>query len=323
MPVVEVDQLRVRYGDVVAVDGLSFSADAAQVTVLLGPNGAGKTSTIECLEGYRRADAGTLRVCGLDPVRDRAALNRRVGIMLQDGGVYPAIRPLEVLRLYASYYDSPRDPVELLSFVGLESRARSPWRTLSGGEQQRLSLALALVGNPDVVFLDEPTSGVDVAGRQLIRALIRRLATDGVTVVLTTHDLAEVEALADRIVIVDRGHVVADGSPDELLAGTDAERFTFRAVDALDVESLGVRVGGEVVEAEPGRYEVALPPTPQVVAAVTAWLAERDVLLGDLQAGRQQLEAVFLQLTRERDVPVDADDPSPRPRTRGARRGRR
>lgn len=321
MPAVEVDHLHVRYGDVVAVDDLSFSAAAGEVTVVLGPNGAGKTSTIECLEGYRRPQGGAVRVCGLDPWRDRAALNRRVGVMLQDGGVYPAIRPIEVLRLYASYYDRPRDPEELLAFVGLQHRARAAWRTLSGGERQRLSLALAIVGHPDVVFLDEPTAGVDVGGRQLIRDLIVRLADDGVTVVLTTHDLAEVEALADRIVIVDRGAVVADGSPDELLADDDAEGFGFRASEGLDVTELGARLGGGVVEAQPGRYDVALPPTPANVAQVTAWLAERDVLLGDLRAGRRELEEVFLRLTAERDD--EPDDAGPRNRRRRGPRGRR
>lgn len=315
-PVVEVDGLRVRYGDVVAVDGVGFGAEAGRVTVVLGPNGAGKTSTIECLEGYRRPDRGTVRVLGLDPVKDRAALNRRVGVMLQDGGVYPAIRPIEVLRLFASYYEHPRDVEELLGFVGLEHRARAPWRTLSGGEQQRLSLALAIVGRPEVVFLDEPTAGVDVAGRQLIRELIGGLATDGVTVVLTTHDLAEVETLADRIVIIDRGEVVANGSPDELLAGGDTDTFGFRAVERLDVAELSERVGGAVTEVEPGRYEVALAPSPSTVAQVTAWLAERDILLGDLRAGRRGLEDVFVRLTAERDdEPTEPAQP--------ARRGRR
>src|SRR5262249_55359723 len=149
-------------------------------------------------------------------------LNRRVGVMLQDGGIQTGIRPIEAVRLYASYYDNPRAPEALLDFVGLGHRARSPYRSLSGGEQQRLSLALAIIGRPEVVFLDEPTAGVDVSGRQLIRDLIRSLAGEGVTVMLTTHDLAEVEALADRIVIIDSGRVVADSTPDELLSGRDA-----------------------------------------------------------------------------------------------------
>lgn len=316
VPVVEVQGLRVTYGDVVAVDDLSFSAEPGLITVVLGPNGAGKTSTIECLEGYRRPAAGRVRVLGLDPATDRAALNRRVGIMLQAGGVQTAIRPAELLRLYASFYDHPRDPDALLDFVGLGHRARAAWRTLSGGEQQRLSLALAIIGRPELVFLDEPTAGVDVTGRQMIRDLIRSLASEGVTVILTTHDLAEVEALADRIVIIDGGRVVADSTPDELLAGGDSDQFTFRAPESLDAEALGEAVGATVSELEPGRYRVAAAPTPAAVAGLTAWLAAHDVLLGDLQAGRQQLEEVFLKLTSERE-------PEPAATGRARRRGRR
>jgi len=298
--VVEVEHLAVRYGDLVAVDDASFSAEQGRITVLLGPNGAGKTSTIECLEGYRRPTAGTVRVCGVNPWSDRGALNRKVGIMLQDGGIYTAIRPLEAVRLFASYYDSPREPRALLDFVGLSHRTEVPFRSLSGGEQQRLNLALAIVGNPAVVFLDEPTAGVDVSGRQLIRELIRSLSADGVTVMLTTHDLTEVEALADRIVILDNGGVVADGTPDELLSANVSD-FSFRAPTGLDVEALGALVGGSVTEPEPGRYVAGVAPTPAHVASVTNWLANHNVLIGDLQAGRQQLESVFLKLTAERE----------------------
>ena len=318
MPIVDVDRLEVRYGDVVAVDQLSFGADEGRITVVLGPNGAGKTSTIECLEGYRRPSSGTVRVCGLDPYTERTALNRRVGVMLQNGGTYTAIRPIEAVRLFASYYDHPRDPETLLDFVGLSHRARVPFRSLSGGEQQRLSLALAIIGRPDVVFLDEPTAGVDVSGRQLIRDLIRSLADEGVTVLLTTHDLAEVEALADRIVIIDGGRVVADSTPDELLSGGDSADFTFRARAGIDVADLGASMATTVTELDPGRYRVGLPPTPATVAAVTTWLAAHDILLGDLQAGRQQLESVFLKLTSEPEGDIAAGG-----RSRGGRGRRR
>ena len=306
MPIVEVDRLQVRYGDVVAVDDISFGAHEGDITVVLGPNGAGKTSTIECLEGYRRPTSGSVRVCGLDPRADRTELNRRVGVMLQSGGTYTAIRPIEAVRLFASYYDTPRDPERLLDFVGLGHRASTPFRSLSGGEQQRLSLALAIIGRPEVVFLDEPTAGVDVSGRQLIRDLIRSLATEGVTVMLTTHDLAEVEALADRIVIIDNGRVVADSTPDELLAGGDAEEFAFRARPGIDLSALGAALLGPVAELEPGRYRVGLAPTPATVASLTTWLAGQDILLGDLQAGRQQLEEVFLKLTAEPDAAAES-----------------
>ena len=311
MPAVVVDQLVVRYGVVVAVDGLSFEASSGEVTVLLGPNGAGKTSTIECLEGYLSPTSGTVSIEDLDPAADHAELSRRVGVMLQNGGVYTAIRPPEVLRLFASYYDNPRDPDELLELVGLGHRRRSSWRSLSGGEQQRLSLALAIIGRPTVAFLDEPTAGVDLQGKQLIRALVSDLRSDGVAVVLTTHDLDEAEVLADRIVIIDAGRVVADGSPAELLTAGDSGQFTFRATAGLDVDSISMSVGIPVVERAPGQYLVAATPTPSSVAALTWWMADHDELLGDLQAGRQRLDDVFMRLTGERSP---ADDRGPRRR---------
>ena len=316
MSAVEVEQLTIRFDGLTAVEDVSFSADRGAVTVLLGPNGAGKTSTIECLEGYRPPTSGSVRVLGLDPIGDHTALTARMGVMLQDGGVYTGIRPPEVLELYAAFYDDPVDPTELLVQVGLEHRARSTWRTLSGGEQQRLSLALALVGRPDVVFLDEPTAGVDLEGRQLIRRVIAGLRADDVAVVVTTHDLEEAETLADRIVILDAGHVVADGSPAELLAGHDAPDFGFRAEPGLDVASLSAGVGAAVSEQEPGSYVVAATPTPDRVAAVTTWFARHDLLLGDLRAGRQRLDAVFARLTGERSR---ADES--RVRSRRSRRG--
>ena len=188
-PTVVVEDLVIRYGELTAVDGVSFTADAGQVTVVLGPNGAGKTSTIEHLEGYRRPASGRSRVLGLDPVAQHAALTKQVGVMLQQGGIPTGIRPGEVLAQYAGFFDHPRDPDELLALVGLSDRRRTTYRRLSGGEQQRLSLALALVGRPRCVFLDEPTAGVDLEGRDLIRSVIDSLREDGVTVVVTTHDL--------------------------------------------------------------------------------------------------------------------------------------
>lgn len=320
----EVDELVVRYGTTVAVADVSFVARPGEVTVVLGPNGAGKTSTLECLEGYRAPDGGTVRVDGLDPIRDGAQLRRRIGVMLQGGGVYTGIRPPEALRLFASYYDDPRDPEELLRLVGLGHRRRTTWRSLSGGEQQRLSLALALVGRPTVAFLDEPTAGVDLQGRQLIRSLVGDLRSDGVCVVLTTHDLEEAEGLADRIVIVDAGRVVADGTPDELLSAESADHFSFRAETGLDCVGLGIAIDVPVSEVRPGHYRVATRPTPAAVAAVTNWLAAQGQLLGDLRAGRQRLDDVFLRLTTERpEEDADASDTGPGRRRRRGRRGRR
>jgi ABC-2 type transport system ATP-binding protein len=296
VPPVLIEGLVVRYGDLTAVDGVSFEAAAGEVTALLGPNGAGKTTTVETVEGYRRPDAGTVRVLGLDPVADHAALVPRIGVMPQDGGVYPGIRVLEAMRLFAAYYDDPLDPTALLARVGLTDRASATTRSLSGGERQRLSLALALVGRPEVAFLDEPTSGVDVGGRQIVRQVIRDLRDDGVAVVLTTHELAEAEHLADRVVIVDRGRVVGAGPLAELLQG-GGDEIRFGAPAGLEMASLGERLDALILETTPGEYVVACPPSPAAVAALTAWLAERDLPLADLRAGRQTLEDVFLRLT--------------------------
>ena len=294
---VEVRDLVIDRGDVRAVDGISFRADPARITVLLGPNGAGKTSTVEHLEGFIAARSGTSSVLGLDPTRSHRRLTARVGIMLQSGGIQTSIRPHELLEQYAGFFADPLDPHDLLDQVGLAKRARTAYRRLSGGEQQRLSLALALVGQPELVFLDEPTAGVDLEGRDLIRSLVRSLRDAGTTVVLTTHDLVEAEQLADRVVILDRGKVVADGTPAELMSDSAGDDVRFGAAPGLDVASLAAAVGGEVQELTPGEYRVALAPTPRVVAAVTAWLAERDQPLADLRAGRQRLEDVFRRLT--------------------------
>jgi ABC-2 type transport system ATP-binding protein len=291
---IEVRDLAVSYGSVRAVDGVSFSASAGSVTVLLGPNGAGKTTTVETLEGYRSPGSGSVRVLGLDPVADAAAVRPRIGVMLQSGGVHPGIRPLEALRLYASFYESALDPVVLLSRVGLADRAGSTWRRLSGGEQQRLSLGLAIIGRPEVVFLDEPTAGIDLDGRRLVRELVAELRASGACVLLTTHDLDEAERVADRVVIIDHGRVVADGDVASLLASAAADDIRFAAPAGLDVSSL---LGGTVLEPSPGSYVAAVPPTPANVAAITAWLADRDIPLGDLQAGRRSLEEVFAKLT--------------------------
>jgi ABC-2 type transport system ATP-binding protein len=297
-PAIELIGLTKRYGDLVAVDGLDLTVARGETLALLGPNGAGKTSTVECCEGYRRPDAGTVRVLGLDPIRDAAALRPRVGVMLQEGGVYPMAHPDEVLRLFSRFYADPLDPEALLERVGLSDTRRTRVRDLSGGQKQRLSLALALVGRPEVVFLDEPTAGLDPAARRMTWDHVRELQSEGVTVVLTTHLLDEAEELADRVAIVDQGELVALGTPDELTHGTTAD-LRFTAPTGVDVDALGVALGVPVDEARPGRYVVHGPATPRLVADLAVWLADHDVALGELQAGKRSLEDVFLRLTAE------------------------
>jgi len=295
---VEVSSLRVRYGELLAVDGLDLTAERGEVVALLGPNGAGKTTAVETVEGYRRPSGGSVRVLGLDPVSDHKALARHVGVMLQRGGVYPGMGPREALRLFASYYPSPEPPDELLELVGLASVARTPWRRLSGGEQQRLALALAIVGRPQVAFLDEPTAGVDPEGRQAVRSVIRGLRSSGACVVLTTHELEEAERLADKLFVVDHGRLLASGTLAELAALAGPEEVRWSTAPAVDTSELAHRLGAPVRETAPGEYSAATPGGPGAVALVAGWLAERGLPLSGLRAGRASLEDVYLRLTR-------------------------
>jgi ABC-2 type transport system ATP-binding protein len=298
-PAVEVDGLIKRYGDHTAVNGLSFTVDRGEVVAVLGPNGAGKTTTVEVCEGFRRPDGGTVRVLGLDPTRDGPRLRPRVGVMLQSGGIYPSARAGEMLRLVAAYAAHPLDPGRLLDRLGLTVSARTPYRRLSGGQQQRLSLAMAVVGRPELIFLDEPTAGLDPQARRTTWDLISALRTDGVTVVLTTHYMEEAERLADRVVIVDAGRVVASGSPAALTRGGAGGQLRFRAPAALVLDPLllALPVGSSAREISPGLYVVEGTIDPQLLATVTAWCAAHGVLVEDLRVERRSLEDVFLELT--------------------------
>ena len=296
---VEVEGLQKRYGAVTAVDGLTMSVPANAITAILGPNGAGKTTTIECCEGYRHPDRGSIRVLGLDPARDGAALNPRIGVMLQAGGIYPSVRAEDILRHTARLYAHPLDPAMLIERLGLEAARRTTYRRLSGGQQQRLSLAMAVVGRPELVFLDEPSAGLDPQGRRATWDLVRELRADGVSVVLTTHLMDEAEELADLVIIIDHGRVVATGSPAELTSRGAEGSLRFEASPGLDLESMGRALppGAQVSEVAPGRYVARGPGGPQLLAAVTGWFAGEDVMPQNLQAGRRTLEDVFLELT--------------------------
>jgi ABC-2 type transport system ATP-binding protein len=301
-PAIEVAGLEKHYGATRAVDGLSLSVAPGEVFGLLGPNGAGKTTTVEILEGYREPDEGTVRVLGLDPVHEGAKVRPRIGVMLQEGGLYPGIRPLEALRLFASYYDQPDDPDRLLDLVGLREAEHTLVRRMSGGQQQRLSLALALVGRPELVFLDEPTAGMDPHARATTWRLVRELRDRGVTVVLTTHAMDEAEQLCDRVAIVDHGRLVACGTPADLTSAAASDETRFTAVPDLAIDALSTAIGvapENVREARAGAYVIGAPATPELVADLAVWLRDQGVRIGELQTGRRSLEEVFLRLTGE------------------------
>lgn len=287
------------FGSTTAVAGLDLDVHRAQVLALLGPNGAGKTTTVEMCEGFTTPDAGTVRVLGLDPVNDSAELRPRIGVMLQGGGAYPGARAGEMLRLIAAYSARPLDPDWLLRTLGLTDAVRTSYRRLSGGQQQRLSLACALVNRPELVFLDEPTAGMDAQARLLVWDLIDGLRKDGVTVLLTTHLMDEAEQLADQVMIIDHGRVVAQGSPAELTTHGVELQLRFSAPSRLNVTLLGMALpeGYRTTEPQPGRYLVEGEISPQILATVTAWCAQQNVLATDLRVAKRSLEDVFLELT--------------------------
>jgi ABC-2 type transport system ATP-binding protein len=314
---IEVSGLRKSYGGRAVLDGVDLTVGPGEVVALLGPNGAGKTTTVEIIEGYRDADAGSVRVLGEDPRRGGPALKARVGLMLQGGtGLEPRATPRDLIRLYAAFHAVPRPPDALLEQVGLAAVASTRVRRLSGGERQRLSLALALAGDPEVLLLDEPTAGMDPAARRDTRDLIGSLRGEGRTILLTTHDLADVEALADRVAILHRGHIVAEDTLEHLASGGDsALRFRLHAPpDAASLARLRARLAnanppvavkrlsvGRADEAatfvvEPGRASADL------VLELAQWAAREGVLIEELHAGATSLEDRYLELTGDADI---------------------
>lgn len=289
------ENLVVRYGEVTAVDHASFAAPAGKVTVILGPNGAGKTSTIEVCEGFRRAASGHVSVLGLDPVAGHRELTERMGVMLQGGGVYPSARVRDVVAHFCALHDRGMDAGALIERVGLSHRAGAVWRRLSGGEQQRVSLALALAARPEVAFLDEPTSGVDAEGRDAIRGIIRQLTDDGCTVVLASHELAEAERVADNVVLFRAGQVMAAGPLRDLLQRRGTVRFA--SAHGIDTVTLSAHLGHGVNPRGEGRYEVDADGTPHLVSLLTGWLAANGLPLGSLDTGDETLEDAYRRIT--------------------------
>jgi ABC-2 type transport system ATP-binding protein len=292
---VVVEHLVVKYDDLVAVDDVSFTAPQGSVTAVIGPNGAGKTSTIEVCEGFRRATSGRVSVLGLDPVRQHHELTQVMGVMLQGGGVYPSARVIDVVTLFCALHERGADPRELVELVGLSQRTRSTWRQLSGGEQQRLSLALALAARPQVAFLDEPTSGVDIDGRDTIRTIIRDLAAEGTTVVLASHELDEAERVADHVVMFRGGRVIASGSLQQLRAAVDSIRFT--SSHSIDISVLSTAIGAPVKIVTESNYVIESSSHPQVLAVLAQWMSDRGLPLTDVRTGHETLIEMYRRIT--------------------------
>jgi ABC-2 type transport system ATP-binding protein len=299
-PAISIDRLTKRYGERIAVDGVTLVVHAGEIVTLLGPNGAGKTTTAEVVEGYRRGDAGTIRVLGTDPWRAGRSHRARVGLMLQEGGIDQRARPAETLRQYAAFHADPLDPVTLLADLGLRSVAVIPYRRLSRGERQRLGFALALVSRPDVLVLDEPTAGLDPEARIVVRERIEAERDRGVAILLTTHELADAGRLADRIAILVAGRIVAEGTVGQLAAGVaDRLRFTLdRPIDTRQAAHLGAVLGAVVRPAGPSAtYEIAdIAPSPALVAALATWCADEGRLITGWRSGRGTLEELYLDL---------------------------
>ncbi len=298
-PAVEVTDLVMKYGAVTAVDGLNLSVDAGTVTAILGPNGAGKTTTIETCEGFRKPQSGRVRVLGLDPRADAHELRPRVGVMLQNGGSWSGARAHEMLRHIASLHAHPLDVETLIERLGLTSSGRTPYRRMSGGQQQRLSLAMAIVGRPDLVFLDEPTAGLDPQARHATWEIVSELRASGVTIVLTTHFMDEAEALSDFIHIVDAGAVIASGTPAELSGSASHNTLRLAARPGIDLIGLTAAMpyGSQVDEIQPGTYLLTGVIDPALVAALTQWCADNGILVESMLVQRQSLEDRFLDLT--------------------------
>ena len=301
-PAVVVDGLVMRYGDTNAVDGLSLNVESNTITAVLGPNGAGKTTTLETCEGYRAPQQGSVRVLGLDPRRQSRELLPRIGVMLQDGGAWSGARAPEMLRHIAALHAHPVDPALLEERLGLDECGRTPYRRLSGGQKQRLGLAMALIGRPEVVFVDEPTAGLDPAVRRTVWELLTELRDDGVTVVLTTHYMDEAERLADQIHIIDRGRLIASGTPIQLTRG--GTMSTIRLVVTRPFppgarESLKAALGDdiEVVILDELSLVVTGPADASTLGRVSKWCEDNDVLPESLTLGTRNLEDVFLELT--------------------------
>ena len=292
--VIEVRGLRKTYGGVEAVRGIDLHVERGEVFALLGPNGAGKTTTVEILEGFRGRSDGEVSVLGHDPARHEEALRRRIGIVLQSTGVDPYLTVSETVEMYSGYYPAPRPAGEVIDLVGLSEKRDTRVLKLSGGQQRRLDVAIALAGDPELLFLDEPTTGFDPSARRAAWQIVRSLTGLGKTVFLTTHFMDEAQFLADRLAVIARGEIVAQGTP-ETLAGRDQmkARIRFRFADVgLEPPSLGQEARPE------GGWEIRVDDPAQPLHELTGWALENGVAFTTLDVSRPSLEDVYLEITR-------------------------
>ncbi|MGH7687074.1 MAG: ABC transporter ATP-binding protein [Candidatus Dormibacteria bacterium] len=294
MPAIVVEDLRKSYGPTEAVRGVSFTVETGEVFGLLGPNGAGKTTIIEILEGYRTRSAGTVTVLGVDPVHGGRSLHQRVGLVLQETAVAPQLSVTELLDLFGGYYPAPLATADVLALTGLTEKAHARLRTLSGGQQRRLDVALGLVGNPELIFLDEPTTGFDPSARRGAWELVRNMRSLGKTIVLTTHYMDEAQNLADRICVIAAGQVIAQGTPDTLRGAGEHRTFIRFAADGIDVAGLPLKA-----RLDDGLVTIETTAPTRAVHELTGWALEHEVELEGLEVSRPSLEDVYLELTSD------------------------
>ena len=296
-PIISVSGLRKSYGSLEAVRGIDLEVDEGEIVAVLGPNGAGKTTTVEILEGYRGRTAGEVRVLGADPARAGRDWMARVGMMLQNWQVEPDLTVGESLEQFAGYYPRPRGVEEIVELVGLTEQRDVRASRLSGGQQRRLDMGIALIGNPELLFLDEPTTGFDPSARRAAWRIVASLRDSGTTVLLTTHYMEEAESLADRVAIIVKGELKAVGPPAEL-TGERGARISFRLPSAVAPEEIPSSVGRTSRVAN-GTVELHTDEPVAVVHALTEWALERRIDLAELEVRRRSLEDVYLELTVE------------------------